>query len=218
MLFVGKKPEDDTVVETLASAIRRDISFGVLRPDQKLTILGLRQSYGGSSHSMRETLRMLASEGMVEATNQRGYWVTSATEDDLHDILLLRLEVEKFALKRSLKFGDVMWESRVVAALYAVSRADSAVQNQSDDVTVLEWDRVCRDLALTLVAACESPRFIKMVAHFFLGNLDGFGWPFFARDVLILPPEKCVKLSCKMRSFRGTRRRPWPPWKIKNRN
>ena len=33
MLFVGKKPEDDTVVETLASAIRRDISFGVLRPD-----------------------------------------------------------------------------------------------------------------------------------------------------------------------------------------
>jgi GntR family carbon starvation induced transcriptional regulator len=167
MLFVGKKPEDDTVVETLASAIRRDISFGVLRPDQKLTILGLRQSYGGSSHSMPETLRMLASEGMVEATNQRGYWVTSATEDDLHDILLLRLEVEKFALKRSLKFGDVMWESRVVAALYAVSRADSAVQNQSDDVTVLEWDRVCRDLALTLAAACESPRLIKMVAQFF---------------------------------------------------
>ena len=109
MLFVGQKSEDDTVVEILASAIRRDISFGVLRPDQKLKILGLRQSYGGSNHSMRENVTHACSEGMVEATNQRGYRVTSATEDDLRDILLLRLEVEKFALKRSLEFGDVMW-------------------------------------------------------------------------------------------------------------
>jgi GntR family carbon starvation induced transcriptional regulator len=167
MLFIGRNSEDDTVVEMLASAIRRDISFGVLGPDQKLKIAGLRQSYGGSNHSMRETLRMLAAEGMVEATNQRGYRVTSATEDDLRDILLLRLEVEKLALKRSLEHGDVAWESRVVAALHGVSRADIAVQNQPDDVTALEWDEACRELVLTLAAACGSPRLIKMVAQFF---------------------------------------------------
>jgi len=167
MLFVGRKVEDDTVVEMLASAIRRDISFGVLRPDQKLKIEGLRQSYGGSNHSMRETLRMLASEGVVEATNQRGFRVTSATEDDLRDILLLRLEVEKLALKRSLERGDVAWESRVVAALHAVSRADSAVQDQPDDVTALEWDGACRDLTMTLADASNSPRLINMVAQFY---------------------------------------------------
>ena len=167
MLFVGRNPEDDTVVEMLASAIRRDISFGVLRPDQKLKFAGVRQTYGGSNHSMRETLRMLASEGMVEATNQRGYRVTSATEDDLRDILLLRLEVEKLALKRSLEHGGVAWESRVVAALHAVSRADIAVQDMPDDVTALEWDEACRELTLTLSAACDSPRLIKMVAQFF---------------------------------------------------
>lgn len=167
ILFGSRKAEDDTVIEMLASAIRRDISFGVLRPDQKLKIDGLRQSYGGSNHSMRETLRVLASEGMVEATNQRGFRVTSATEDDLRDIVFLRLEVETLGLKRSLERGTVAWESRVIAALHSVAHADAAVQNDPDDLTALEWDEACRDLTMALVEASDSPRLIKMTAQFF---------------------------------------------------
>ena len=167
ILFGSRKAEDDTVIEMLASAIRRDISFGVLRPDQKLKIDGLRQSYGGSNHSMRETLRVLASEGMVEATNQRGFRVTSATEDDLRDIVFLRLEVETLGLRRSLERGTVAWESRVIAALHSVAHADAAVQNNPDDLTALEWDEACRDLTMALVEASDSPRLIKMTAQFF---------------------------------------------------
>lgn len=167
LLFGGRKSSDDTVVEVLASAIRRDISFGVLRPDQKLKLADLRQAYGGSNHSMRETLRILSSEGVVEATNQRGFRVTSATEDDLRDILLVRLEVEKIGLKRSLERGDVAWESRVVAALHGVSRADAVVQKNPDDVTALEWDEACRDLSMTLISASGSPRISDMAAQFY---------------------------------------------------
>lgn len=167
LLFGGRKQVDDTVVEMLASAIRRDISFGVLRPDQKLKLTDLRQAYGGSNHSMRETLRILTSEGVVEATNQRGFRVTSATEDDLRDILLVRLEVEKLGLKRSLERGDVAWESRVVAALHSVSRADTVVQENPDDVTALEWDEACRDLSMTLISASGSPRLASIAAQFY---------------------------------------------------
>ena len=167
LLFGGRKSSDDTVVEVLASAIRRDISFGVLRPDQKLKLADLRQAYGGSNHSMRETLRILSSEGVVEATNQRGFRVTSATEDDLRDILLVRLEVEKIGLRRSLERGDVAWESRVVAALHGVSRADAVVQKNPDDVTALEWDEACRDLSMTLISASGSPRISDMAAQFY---------------------------------------------------
>ena len=167
LLFGGRKSEDDTVVEMLSSAIRRDISFGVLRPDQKLKLSDLRQAYGGSNHSMRETLRILSSEGVVEATNQRGFRVTSATEDDLRDILLVRLEIEKLGLKRSLERGDVVWESRVIAALHAVSRADVAVQDNPDDVTALEWDEACRDLSMTLISASGSPRITDMATQFY---------------------------------------------------
>jgi len=167
LLFGRRKSDDDTVVEMLASAIRRDISFGVLRPDQKLKLADLRQAYGGSNHSMRETLRILSSEGVVEATNQRGFRVTSATEDDLRDILLVRLEVEKLGLKRSLERGDVAWESRVIAVLHSVSRADATVLKNPDDVTALEWDEACRDLIMTLVSASGSPRISDMAAQFY---------------------------------------------------
>lgn len=167
MIFAGRKSDDETVVAMLAAAIRRDISFGVLRPDQKLKIDALRQSYGGSNHSMRETLRMLSSEGMVEATSQRGFRVTSATEDDLRDIVLMRLEIEKLGLLRSLERGAVEWESRVVAALHAVSRADASVEATPDDSTALEWDEASRELTMAIVAACESPRLIELVGQFY---------------------------------------------------
>jgi GntR family carbon starvation induced transcriptional regulator len=167
LLFGRRKSDDDTVVEMLASSIRRDISFGVLRPDQKLKLADLRQAYGGSNHSMRETLRILSSEGVVEATNQRGFRVTSATEDDLRDILLVRLEVEKLGLKRSLERGDVAWESRVIAVLHSVSRADATVLKNPDDVTALEWDEACRDLIMTLISASGSPRISDIAAQFY---------------------------------------------------
>lgn len=167
MIFGGRSQEDETVVAMLASAIRRDISFGVLRPDEKLKIEALRQSYGGSNHSMRETLRMLAAEGLVEATSQRGFRVTSATQEDLQDILMMRLETEKLGLSRALERGDVAWEARVVAALHALNRAEAAVVANPDDVTALEWDEACRAVSETLLSACGSPRLIEVAGKFY---------------------------------------------------
>lgn len=167
MLFSRRPSDDDTVVAMLASAIRRDISFGTLRPDEKLKIEALRQRYGGSNHSMRETLRMLVSEGMVEATNQRGFRVTSATEDDLADILMMRLEVEKLALSRALAEGGVDWEASVIAAHHRMARSEASVQRDPNDETVLDWDEACRAYVLALVSACGSPRMINLVARFY---------------------------------------------------
>ena len=50
--------DNATVVGLIASAIRRDISFGELSPDTRLKIEELRIRYGGSSHSLREALTL----------------------------------------------------------------------------------------------------------------------------------------------------------------
>lgn len=167
MLFSRLNAENDTIVEMLASALRRDIAFGVLRPDEKLKIAALRQRYGGSNHSMRETLRMLTAQGMVEATNQRGFRVTSANDEDLRDILLMRLELEGLGLARSMARGDVDWEASVIAARHRTARADADVQANPDDVTALKWDEACRVFATTLPSACGSPRLIDMIGRFY---------------------------------------------------
>ncbi|WP_298818038.1 GntR family transcriptional regulator [uncultured Roseibium sp.] len=167
MLFSDREGTDATIVAMLSSAIRRDISFGVLRPDERLKIEALRQRYGGSNHSMRETLRILAAEGMVEATNQRGFRVTSATDDDLQDILLMRIETERLGLKRSLRNGNVAWESRVVAAFHGLHRADVTVQETLNDAVALDWDEASRVLSAALLSACGSRRLIETANKFY---------------------------------------------------
>lgn len=167
MIFAGKKSDDSTIVDLLASSLRRDIAFGTLLPDQKLKIDALRSRYGGSNHSMRETLRLLSAEGLVEATAQRGFRVTSATEDDLRDIQLVRIEIESIALSRSIALGDVAWEGRVIAAHHALQKAEATVTDAPDDLTALEWDEACRAFAHALIAACDSPRLIDLHRKFF---------------------------------------------------
>lgn len=162
MLFRQGKNDDGTVVAMLASALRRDISFGTLLPDQKLKIEDLRARYGGSNHSMRETLRLLTAEGLVEATAQKGFRVTSATEDDLRDIALVRSEIEKIAVGLAIANGDVAWESRVIAAHHTLGKAEAAVAEAPDDLRALEWDEACRVFSSSIIEACESPRLIDM--------------------------------------------------------
>lgn len=162
MLFSQRVDEDDTVVAMLASALRRDIAFGVLIPDQKLKIDALRQRYGGSNHSMRKTLRLLSAEGPVEATGQRGFRVMSATEEDLQDILFMRLEVERLGLSRSMERATVIWESQVVGAFHEVVRAEMQVRADPDNLTALEWDEACHAASAALVVASDSSRLINL--------------------------------------------------------
>lgn len=166
-MFGQKKSDDGTVVAMLASALRRDISFGTLRPDQKLKIEELRGRYGGSNHSMRETLRLLSAEGLVEATAQRGFRVTSATEEDLRDIALVRKEIEKTAIRRAIEFGDAAWEGRVLGAHHELRRAEEAVAASPDDLVALEWDEACRAFSTAIIDACGSPRLLDMHEKYF---------------------------------------------------
>ncbi|MEP1613026.1 MAG: GntR family transcriptional regulator [Roseobacter sp.] len=167
LLFSSKKSDDGTIVELLASSLRRDIAFGMLLPDQKLKINELRTRYGGSNHSMRETLRILSTEGLVEATAQRGFRVTSATQDDVRDIQMVRFEIEKVALSRSIALGDVAWEGRVMAAHHALQKAETRAATTPDDLIALEWDEACRAFSFSLIEACDSPRLIDLHRKFF---------------------------------------------------
>lgn len=167
MIFNRGTTEDATIVAVLAAALRRDISFGALRPDQKLKINDLRTRYGGSNHSMRETLRVLTAEGLVEATSQRGFRVTSATADDMRDIALVRIEIEKIALTLALDKGNVAWEGRVIAAHHGLRKAEADVIDTADDQTALDWDEACRAFSFALIEACDSPRLIDLHRRFF---------------------------------------------------
>lgn len=165
-MFGFGKDDSATVVRLLAEQVRRDISFGVLAPDTKLKIEELRQRYGGSAHSLREALTLLASDGLVEANAQRGFRVASATQADLEDITRMRAEIECIGLRWSMKHGGVRWEGEVMAALHALSRAKDRLAEDAETFA-LEWDEANREFHAKLVAACRSPRLIAIQKRLF---------------------------------------------------
>lgn len=167
MIFGKSSTEDDTVVNLIASAVRRDISFGTLRPDSKLKLGDLRTRYGGSNHSVREALRMLSAEGLVSAEAQRGFRVASATLADLEDITRLRVEIESLALTWSIDNGGTAWEAQIVAAHHALARAEERVAQGADDLTAMEWDEAVRAFFTALISACGSPRLVEMQSRLF---------------------------------------------------
>ncbi|MEO3388352.1 GntR family transcriptional regulator [Mesorhizobium sp. CAU 1741] len=165
-MFGRKTRDSDTVVRLIASQVRRDISIGVLAPDAKLKIDDLRQRYGGSAHSFREALTLLASEGIVEASAQRGFRVASATQTDLEDICRLRAEIETLGLGWSIKHGDLRWEGEVLAAFHTYSKL--CAQTAGDRAAyAIEWDEAGRYFHATLVSACRSPRLIEFQDRLF---------------------------------------------------
>ncbi len=161
MLFGKSHDENATVVGLIASALRRDIAFGELPPDQKLKIESLRTRYGGSGHSVREALTLLSAEGLVEATAQRGFRVSSATEQDLIDITRLRVEIECLGLRWSMTDATLDWEGRVIAAHHALRRVQMEVQTDAE-AAALAWDDAGREFHLALVSGCDSSRLITM--------------------------------------------------------
>jgi len=159
-VFGRKNSDSDTVVRLLAAQVRRDIAVGLLAPDAKLKIDELRQRYGGSAHSFREALTQLSSEGLVEASAQRGFRVASATQTDLEDITRLRAEIETLGLGWSIRHGDLRWEGEVLAAFHTYSRL--CAQADTDRASLaIEWDEAGRQFHATLVTACRSPRLIE---------------------------------------------------------
>ncbi|SNZ08396.1 GntR family transcriptional regulator [Cohaesibacter gelatinilyticus] len=160
-MFGRQKEESATVVNLLADQVRRDISFGVLPPDTKLKIEELRGRYGGSAHSLREALRLLSNEGLVEATAQRGFRVSSATLDDQQDIMRLRREIETTGLRWAMEHGDLQWEGRIMAAQHALKAITTQLQ-QDPTGFALDWDEANRHFHATLIEASRSPRLMEI--------------------------------------------------------
>ena len=62
--------------------------------------------YSASVSTLRETLNRLASDGFVDAPEQRGFLVRTMSNEDLIELSNLRVLLECATLKASLAFED----------------------------------------------------------------------------------------------------------------
>ncbi len=155
-----------TVGSSTYKAIKHDIIFGALEPGMKLKLGALRDRYAASMSTLRETLSRLSSEGFVAAEQQRGFFVTGVSKDDLREIAQLRVLLECHALELSVQRGDADWEGNLVAAHHKLNRVeDRLLAGDFSDKEL--WKRYDWEFHLALIQACNSKNLLSLHAVLF---------------------------------------------------
>jgi DNA-binding GntR family transcriptional regulator len=148
----------NTIGSQLASRLREAIICGELAAGSKINLDKARQSFNVSLSPLREGLARLISDGLVEFEDNRGYRVSPISLANLEEITALREELETFALRESMRLGDVEWEGNVMRALHRLNRTE---RDAARAETLELWEAVHREFHLTLISGCQKPLLLQ---------------------------------------------------------
>ena len=153
-----------TIAESAYRRIRQDILWGRFAPGSPLRSDELRARYGIGVSPLREALTRLASERLVTSVGQRGFRVAPLTAYDVEDTMQTRIIIEQEALIRSIRHGDMAWETALVAAFHALSR--HPVPKEPGPATE-NWAIFHRQFHMALLSACGSQWLMELAGLLF---------------------------------------------------
>jgi len=165
LTFLGSAPHN-TVANATYEKLKHDIIFGKLKPGTKLKLETLRDQYAASVSTLRETLNRLTSDGFVSTAEQRGFFVSPVSADDLNEIANLRILLECHALRHSLQNGDDDWEANVAGAYHKLSTTESSMKS-GNDADLETWKQYDWQFHLALIRACNSSNLLGLHATLF---------------------------------------------------
>ena len=145
----------------LMERLRAHLITGAIAPDVKLKIPDVCADYGVSPGVAREVLSRLASEGLIDFTDQRGFRTPPLTADAIKDITRVRLLVERDALIDAMHHGTDEWEAQIVAAQHRMQSFERLSEVSNFGISE-EWSLRHKEFHRALVGACTSPWLIRL--------------------------------------------------------
>jgi DNA-binding GntR family transcriptional regulator len=144
-----------TLTSAICERLRKDILSARLPPGQKLNVAHLSKGFGVSLAATREALSRLVADGLVQASDQRGFRVSPVSIADLDDLTRTRIDIESLALRRSIEHGGASWRAAVEEA--SASLLGARYRDPSEPTIHNEaWLVRHRLFHRTLVSACGS--------------------------------------------------------------
>lgn len=92
--------------EQVADALRDQILVGEIAPSASLHEVSVAEAFGVSRNTIREALRMLEGEGLVEYIPHKGVVATRITADEIDDLYIARMAIEVFAIEQASQPSD----------------------------------------------------------------------------------------------------------------
>ncbi len=131
-------PLGQVVIETL----RRSIQRGSYRPGERLVEDRLARELGVSRIPVREALRVLASEGLVQIAPRRGASVAALSRQSVHEMIEVRATLEGLNARLAARHRA----PEVVAALREVLERGNTAAARSDADALVELNDRFHDL------------------------------------------------------------------------
>lgn len=121
--------------EAAYATLREAILDGRLAPGSRVTLQGLADDLGMSLTPIREALRLLGSQGLVEHNPNRGTHIASLSRSGIEEIYQLRCVLEPLACELAAKNATTQDLARIDIAM---SDFDAAVEGgMTDDLPML---------------------------------------------------------------------------------
>ena len=146
-----------STVEIISDELRSAIMYGSLAPGSQLGEADLAARLGVSRGPLREAMQRLVQEGLVRSEPHRGLFVIILAEEDMEDVYLARLAIERAACQMIMNRNRGEALVRLTEALQAL--VDAA--EQRDRIAMSDADQAFHQV---LVASSGSPRLERM-AH-----------------------------------------------------
>jgi DNA-binding GntR family transcriptional regulator len=118
--FAGEALTSASLVELAVSRLSREILSGDSDPGERLLEEQLTRRFGISRAPLREALRLLAQQGLVEHVPRRGARVATLSDQDVQQLYAVRDVLERHAV--SVRTGGDL--TRLTAAMDAMRDAD----------------------------------------------------------------------------------------------
>jgi DNA-binding GntR family transcriptional regulator len=154
------------LIDVALTKMKKAIVCCELAPGEKLKVAELSKTYGLSSSPIREALNRLTQDGVVEASDNKGFRVAPISTTDFRDITRMRCLLECEALSDAIQFGDDAWEADVLGAFHRLNLIEKKLGSgvlALDD----EWSTRHKAFHFALFAACPSPLMLKMIDSLF---------------------------------------------------
>jgi DNA-binding GntR family transcriptional regulator len=119
----GEALESSSLVELCVARLRDAILSGTMRPGQRLVEEHLTRRFGISRAPLREALRLLDQQGLVEHLPRRGARVAQLSSRDVDELFGLRDVLERYAVEQAFPLSDPSGLVELEAALAGMAAA-----------------------------------------------------------------------------------------------
>ena len=123
MARVFSKQKRPTLMSQALQEIREAIRKGKLKPGDRLVEMQLAKEMHISRFPIREALRYLEKEGLVETKPFKGTYVARLTERDMEELYSLRSAIEAFAIRIFIKHIDAQKIKKLESVFQSMQQA-----------------------------------------------------------------------------------------------